>query len=998
MAISGEKKPDIVLQKVKGALDDAADKITPWFFQSMPAYYFKTHTEDEQVRHLNAIISGQVLSERQTVSLRSPCGKTITYISPCKDGSSNRDLLRVLERHLHSDIETARFYMSRDEGLRLDTLILAPQDRADVTCQDCLDVKDSMREHMHTPPNWPVDWPKEREGEFESFLASCSVDYVDKFEPERAARHFRQAMRLRGREEVEIVLEPLDQSHESRISISLTDPPKSGLLLQVVKILNREGVTINRGYADSFRVKDDGEVGQFALVSLYVSKNGARLEPDSPAWAVVEKELRLVKALFAKHHLEAFADENGWSMKRVMLLQAAEAFAHQFLIKNNLFAFTSSRIVYDLLKHREQAEKLVTYFEARFDPLRADREAISIRLEREAKSMIECVESETARQVFDCILTFFKYTLRTNYYFDDILGLGFRLDPAFLPEVGENPDEAPFGVYFFTGPYAQGFHVRYREMSRGGLRVVRTWTQEQFELESNRLYDEVTGLASSQQLKNKDIPEGGSKGVMLLGPEGDVDQAVKSYVNSFLDLILTGETGPALPKVADYLKKEEIIFLGPDERIEPRHINWTVRRAEARGYKWPTAFMSSKPRAGINHKEYGVTSEGVIVFAEELLKYMGIDPRKQPFTVKMTGGPRGDVAGNAVKIMLREYGANAHIVCMTDGHGAAYDPDGLNHAELMRLVQEEKDLSHFNPDTLTGQGAWAVTSDTQEGARLRNTLHNTAKADIFIPSGGRPDTINMKNWKDFMDSDGSPSARAAVEGANIFISKDARTELENAGVLVVYGSSANKTGVICSSYEILASLIMSEDEFLEIKEEYVEQVLGLLKVKAAAEARLMMEEHKAAGGKTPLSAITLRVSQEINKAGDALYEELVKRNVKLEDDPDLCEVLFQYCPPILIERYKERLIKNAPRRHLYAVIAAFTASRIVYAEGMGWLEEIAEVKGLDSVVRAYLLQEERLARFVAELRGSDIGDRDAIAHILEGAGMKLLTTESLGLG
>ena len=70
----------------------------------------------------------------------------------------------------------------------------------------------------------------------------------------------------------------------------------------------------------------------------------------------------------------------------------------------------------------------------------------------------------------------------------------------------------------------------------------------------------------------------------------------------------------------------------------------------------PSAFMSSQPRAGINHKEYGVTSEGVAVFLGEALRAIGIQPEEQPWTVKLTGGPDGDVAGNMINILHRDYG------------------------------------------------------------------------------------------------------------------------------------------------------------------------------------------------------------------------------------------------------------------------------------------------------------------------------------------------------
>lgn len=48
--------------------------------------------------------------------------------------------------------------------------------------------------------------------------------------------------------------------------------------------------------------------------------------------------------------------------------------------------------------------------------------------------------------------------------------------------------------------------------------------------------------------------------------------------------------------------------------------------------------MSSKPLSGINHKEYGVTSEGVNTFLDVALrKVSNINPKTESFTVKMTG-------------------------------------------------------------------------------------------------------------------------------------------------------------------------------------------------------------------------------------------------------------------------------------------------------------------------------------------------------------------------
>lgn len=47
--------------------------------------------------------------------------------------------------------------------------------------------------------------------------------------------------------------------------------------------------------------------------------------------------------------------------------------------------------------------------------------------------------------------------------------------------------------------------------------------------------------------------------------------------------------------------------------------------------------------AGFNHKEFGVTSEGVVVYLDVALrKALKIDPKRDPFSIKLTGGPDGD--------------------------------------------------------------------------------------------------------------------------------------------------------------------------------------------------------------------------------------------------------------------------------------------------------------------------------------------------------------------
>lgn len=250
--------------------------------------------------------------------------------------------------------------------------------------------------------------------------------------------------------------------------------------------------------------------------------------------------------------------------------------------------------------------------------------------------------------------------------------------------------------------------------------------------------------------------------------------------------------------------------------------------------------MSSKQGAGFNHKQFGVTSEGVAVFMEVALKsILGIDPSKQPFTMKITGGPDGDVAGNLIKILLRDYGKNVIIVGIADGSGCVEDPNGLDHKELLRLVSVSSPVIRFHKHLLSSEGQ-LFDGLTEEGALRRNSMHCRLKADVFVPAGGRPNTINSDNWRAFLDENGDPSSKLIVEGANLFLNADARTRLfKEAHVAIVKDSSANKCGVITSSCEVAASMLLSEREFLELKEPLVADVLKKLRDLARLEAELL---------------------------------------------------------------------------------------------------------------------------------------------------------------
>jgi glutamate dehydrogenase len=394
-------------------------------------------------------------------------------------------------------------------------------------------------------------------------------------------------------------------------------------------------------------------------------------------------------------------------------------------------------------------------------------------------------------------------TLRTNFFNEDRYALSMRMDPRVMAtgNIGVTADKPlPFGVFFVHGRHFNAFHNRFRDIARGGLRIVSPTNSDQFALESSRQYDEVYGLSHAQQLKNKDIPEGGAKGVILVNTPiieaaarpFAMRKAVKAFTDSMLDLIVKS----SVDNLVDFYKQDELIYFGPDEQIIPYDIDWIVKRAAKRGYPLPAALMSSKADNGINHKDYGVTSEGVAVYLDVALRRsLGINPNKDPFTIKVTGGPDGDVAGNLINILFRDYGNNARVVGVADGFGVAEDPEGLNREELLRLVKASLPITSFDVSKLSKKGIM-MTANNEEGIIRRNTMHNRVKSDAFVPAGGRPETIHKDNWRQFLDEKGVPSSKLIVEGANIFITPEARVGLFTEGkVAIVKDSSANKVRI-----------------------------------------------------------------------------------------------------------------------------------------------------------------------------------------------------------
>jgi len=212
-------------------------------------------------------------------------------------------------------------------------------------------------------------------------------------------------------------------------------------------------------------------------------------------------------------------------------------------------------------------------------------------------------------------------------------------------------------------------------------------------------------------------------------------------------------------------------------------------------------------------------------------------------------------------------------------------------------------------------------------------------ADLFVPCGGRPHSVTLTNWRSLLDENGAPIFRWIVEGANLFITQEARLKLEEKGVILFKDSSTNKGGVISSSLEVLAGLALTDEEYDRLmvvrpggkvpsfRERYVREVMAIVSLRADQEFELSWKTHQDRG--THLSILSETVSAKINEItsaieGSALFEnEAVRRSA-----------FRQHVPSVLLEQVRmDALLQRVPVSYQRAIFARSVASGFIYRFG-----------------------------------------------------------------
>lgn len=797
------------------------------------------------------------------------------------------------------------------------------------------------------------------------------------------------------------------------IVLAWRNTPKHNFLYRLARVVYRHGLSVKRVNATYTDPSNKQSVLVMAL-SLHGSNGQA-------VWDVADipdllREISTVKYFEAFDAIdEALVSPGIISGNMGNLLRAMVTFIHQALVNIDSYAYTIENVEEGLCRHPELTLQLCEAFKLRFDPAHCNLEKFAatrqIFLTDVAQLDTGQESNDTRRKNVLCQgMNFISHTLKTNFYRLNYTALSFRLDPKYLDEIPfdrtKKFPELPYAIFFIKGMHFFAFHIRFKNLARGGLRTIYPEQVEQMEAERNHVFTECYHLAWTQHNKNKDIPEGGAKAVIFLQPFSQIDfespilkkelewlkiepheiekriqafrqeqkleylyQSQRAFIDSLVTIVNYDPEGKIRARfIIDYWKQPEYIYLGPDENMHDSMIDWIANFSKKYHYKPGGAFISSKPVTGINHKEYGVTSLGINVYMHKVLEYIGIHPEKEIFTVKMTGGPDGDVAGNQLLNLYTFYPHTAKVTALTDGTGTIRDDQGLDLSILKDLFYQAKGICFYPPEKLSPGSFlinksikrypsayiqetlcwrkvgdrviedWLSGSDTNH--LLRVNVHQT-QTDIFIPAGGRPRSLNETNIKEFLDASGTPTSRAIIEGANLYLNNKARRFLEERGVLIIKDSSANKGGVTCSSFEVLCGLSINDETFIQYKSALVQEILERVKLCAAHEAELLLCTHKQTG--EFLTSISDRISDHINQYTYQLldYLDLLPLPTNVQDPMIRC--FLNYCLPTLRQHFTSNLMREIPDHHKKAIISRHLASYMVYKKGLDWSPSIVDI-------------------------------------------------------
>ncbi|MEW5900192.1 MAG: NAD-glutamate dehydrogenase domain-containing protein, partial [Acidobacteriota bacterium] len=501
------RKLEQIIIKQGPYTQEAVREELDWFCAGlgMNDYYFRTTPLDRIADHIRAIKAAEIIAtikEEKVVKidLATEHADEAIYLV---DDYYPRDL--EIERHIEEKYPNCRLQSYR-------------------TARKALGFQ-HLRMYVVCLPEFPEPRPAAGETNLyriadKTFLATA---------PKETFNRYQTLINLtRNWESPHIDVTQCTGTDEVRITVVTKRDSSHRFFSNVSDVFNSHGLVSNRKYIEQFA--NDRTAYAFYLKDV----------KDSELIQDLVEDISLIYVI-PESPLSALFREGKLSAQETVFGVSAWSFAHQFLtgyneeylrlaeavrdspellgilrnLKTKLVkdTYTEQRVWDALIENPVHLKKLFYLFDRKFGPVSSGRE-IKKDLEALRKDIIQNIPVEIDRNILLTGALFIDSVLKTNFYLKEKTSLAYMYDPGFLNKV--DYPEIPFGIFHVVGAEFRGFHVRFRDIARGGIRIVRSGNLQTYLNDSDFIFDENYNLASTQQRKSKDIPEGGSKGTILI--------------------------------------------------------------------------------------------------------------------------------------------------------------------------------------------------------------------------------------------------------------------------------------------------------------------------------------------------------------------------------------------------------------------------------------------------------------------------------------------------
>jgi glutamate dehydrogenase len=524
----------------------------------------------------------------------------------------------------------------------------------------------------------------------------------------------------------------------------------------------------------------------------------------------------------------------GLAWREVALLRAYAKYLRQLAT-----LYSQAYIETTLAEHPDIARSLIELFVARLDPWSAGQGGdFAGALERDITTALDAVTSLDEDRILRSLFTLVRATLRTNWFQTDDdrnarPAIALKLDPGNIPDV---PLPRPMFEVFVYSPRVEGVHLRSGRVARGGIR----WSDRREDFRT-----EILDLMKAQRVKNVVIvPAGAKGGFVVKGPppasdrdalQAEVVACYRTFIGALLDVTDNLDHGAVVPPpdVVRYDGDDPYLVVAADKGTAT-FSDVANEIALARGFWLGDAFASGGS-AGYDHKKMGITARGAWESVKRHFRELGLDPKRDEFTVAGIGDMSGDVFGNAMLLS-----PHLRLVAAFDHRHVFLDPDpdpAVSFAERQRMYSLPRSSWDDYDRALLSEGggvyprtAKSVPVSAQVRARLgldasvealtpMELIKAVLRAPVDLLFNGGIGTYVKAHTESNADvgdkandalrvDGGELRARVVVEGGNLGFTQRGRIEYALAGGNINTDAIDNSAGVDTSDHEVNIKILL----------------------------------------------------------------------------------------------------------------------------------------------------------------------------------------------